>query len=192
MKKSKVDLGFPIGEVCLLSLYENHGVSCDVFCDELIISSACWISSVCFSSPLQIFSPVCQLWWQQSAAKNLLAQKICPFSIPQLQPHGAVPQGSYFFDLLCVLSLSFWRTLGNGLGVCIWFTSHPHHWQLPQPVNKLLLNLLLLGFQGKLAKKFHQITACFVKTHVAVTLFLFSFSFHVMANFWPLREKLFF
>jgi hypothetical protein len=73
--------------------------------------------------------------------------------------------------------------LGNGLGVYIWFTSHPHRWQLPQPVNKLLLNLLLFGFQGKLAEKFHQITACFAKTHVAVTLFLFSFLFYVMTNF---------
>jgi hypothetical protein len=43
--------------------------------------------------------------------------------------------------------------------------------------------LLLFGFQGKLAKKFHQITACFAKTHVAVTLFLFSFLFYVMTNF---------
>ncbi len=41
MKKSKVDLGFPTGEVCLLFIFQNHGVSCDVFCVELIVSSAC-------------------------------------------------------------------------------------------------------------------------------------------------------
>ncbi len=151
MKKSKVDLGFPIGEVWLLSLFKTMV--------WVVMSSVLNLSSPLLVGYLQcIFLAYKSFPQCVSCGGSKVQPRICwlkKFVHSQFLNCNHMVQylKAHIFLISFVFFTSFWPTLGNGLGVYIWFKSHPHHWQLPQPVNKLLFNLLLFCIPRKIGQE---------------------------------------